>query len=131
VIPMKTRGSTSKAEGLFQRLADWTAQTMGHAWAFTIAFLIVLAWAVSGPVFHFSDTWQLIINTSTTVLTFLMVFLIQGSQNRDAAALHLKLDEVILMLEGPRDEVAGIEQLTEKEIKRRRDQERKDRGEAR
>lgn len=110
-------------EDWFQRLADWTAQTMGHAWAFALAFAIVLLWAVSGPIFGFSDTWQLIINTSTTVLTFLMVFLIQGSQNRDAAALHLKLDEIITHLKGPRNEMAGIESLSEKEIKDMRDEE--------
>jgi low affinity Fe/Cu permease len=77
----------------FQAFAAKTAAVMGTRWAFLAALLIILVWAVTGPYFHYSDTWQLVINTATTVVTFLMVFLIQNTQNRDARAIHLKLDE--------------------------------------
>src|SRR3954467_12454552 len=80
--------------GLFQKLAQRTARAAGSSWAFGIALSIVVVWGVTGPVFGFSDTWQLVINTGTTIVTFLMVFLIQNSQNRDTRAIHLKLDEL-------------------------------------
>ena len=79
----------------FRRFANTASRGLGTPFAFSIAALVVLAWAVTGPLFHFSDSWQLVINTGTTVVTFLMVFLIQATQNRDATALHLKLDELI------------------------------------
>ncbi len=84
-----------KPSGWFTRFANNAARATGHPSAFVISALIVLIWAVTGPVFQFSDTWQLVINTGTTIITFLMVFLIQNTQNRDSAAIHLKLDELI------------------------------------
>src|SRR5579859_7845560 len=84
--------STRKA---FQRFAESVARSSGRPLAFVLAVLVVLAWAVTGPMFHFGDTWQLVINTGTTIVTFLMVFLIQNTQNRDSAAVHIKLDELI------------------------------------
>src|ERR1700747_2689498 len=79
----------------FSRAAQWTSQQCGRAYTFVGAIVIIVAWAISGPAFHYSDTWQLIINTGTTIITFLMVFLIQNTQNRDATAIQLKLDELI------------------------------------
>lgn len=93
----------------FSRLASAAAAAMGHYLAFTIAFGIVIVWAISGPLFGFSDTWQLAINTGTTIVTFLMVFLIQHQQNSDTKALHLKLDELIHSIDDADDRVAGIE----------------------
>ncbi|WP_109124080.1 low affinity iron permease family protein [Dyella sp. C11] len=84
--------STRKA---FQRFAEYVARYSGRPVAFVLAVIVVLAWAVTGPMFHFGDTWQLVINTGTTIVTFLMVFLIQNTQNRDSAAVHIKLDELI------------------------------------
>lgn len=83
---------------LFTRFANWAAAIAGHRLAFVTALTLILAWAISGPIFGFSDTWQLVINTVTTIITFLMVFLIQNTQNRDAMAMHLKLDEIIKAL---------------------------------
>ena len=85
----------SELSDAFRRVALTVATAVGSHWAFGAAILVVLAWAVLGPVFHYSDTWQLIINTGTTIVTFLMVFLIQATQNRDSRALHLKLDELL------------------------------------
>jgi low affinity Fe/Cu permease len=85
----------------FPRFSRWTARTTGHPGAFGLAVAVILVWAITGPVFHFSDTWQLIINTGTTIVTFLMVFLIQSTQNRDGAAVQLKLDELIHAVRGP------------------------------
>jgi low affinity Fe/Cu permease len=101
---------------LFTRIATSSAQAMGQPLAFLIATAACVIWAVTGPLFHYSDTWQLVINTGTTVLTFLMVFLIQNSQNRDAAAMQAKLDEVIRALEDARAEFIGIEHLPDTEI---------------
>ena len=100
----------------FSRFANHTSQAAGRPAAFAVAFAIVLAWAMSGPLFHFSDTWQLVINTGTTIVTFLMVFLIQNSQNRDAAAMQAKLDEVIRALSDARNRFIGIEHKTDAEI---------------
>lgn len=91
---------------------------LGSAWAFSAAVLVILLWLVTGPVFHFSDTWQLIINTATTVVTFLMVFLIQNTQNRDAKAMHLKLDELIRALKGARNQLVDLENLSDEELKK-------------
>lgn len=91
---------------------------LGSAWAFTGAVLVILVWILTGPTFHFSDTWQLIINTATTVITFLMVFLIQNTQNRDAKAVHLKLDEMIRALKGARNQLVDLEDLSDEELKK-------------
>jgi low affinity Fe/Cu permease len=102
----------------FSRAAQWTAQQCGRAYTFVGAIVIIVAWAVSGPAFHYSDTWQLIINTGTTIITFLMVFLIQNTQNRDTTAIQLKLDELIRANENARDQMLRLEDLTENQIKR-------------
>ena len=99
-------------EGLAQRVASWA----GRPPAFALALGIVLVWGVTGPVFRWSDTWQLVINTGTTIVTFLMVFLIQNAQNRDASAIQAKLDEIIRALSNGRNEFIGIEHLTEREL---------------
>jgi low affinity Fe/Cu permease len=90
---------------------------LGSAWAFCGAVLVIVVWLVTGPTFHFSDTWQLIINTATTVITFLMVFLIQNTQNRDAKAMHLKLDELIRAVTGARNQLVDLENLSDDELK--------------
>jgi low affinity Fe/Cu permease len=100
----------------FTRVAARIASAVGQPLAFVIAAAVIVIWAASGPLFGFSDTWQLIVNTSTTIITFLMVFLIQNAQNRDAAAIQAKLDELIRALEGAREDFIGIEHLTEKEL---------------
>lgn len=94
------------------RIASWSGQPA----AFILAALIILAWIVTGPIFHYSDTWQLIINTGTTIVTFLMVFLIQNAQNRDGSAIQAKMDELIRALSTARNEFIGIEHLTEAEL---------------
>src|SRR5919198_1628920 len=104
----------------FARLATATARAMGHPTAFVIAVLIILGWAVTGPLFHFSDTWQLVINTATTIVTFLMVFLIQNTQNRDSEAVQLKLDELIRAVQGAHNALLDLEELSEEELDRLR-----------
>jgi low affinity Fe/Cu permease len=101
---------------LFTLAATRIAVVAGQPAAFTIASSLILLWIITGPVFGWSDTWQLVVNTATTIVTFLMVFLIQNSQNRDAAALQAKLDEVIRAMHGARNEFIGIEHLTDVEI---------------
>jgi len=91
---------------------------LGSAWAFTGAVFVIVVWLLTGPTFHFSDTWQLIINTATTIITFLMVFLIQNTQNRDAKAVHLKLDELIRALKGARNQLVDLEDLSDEELKK-------------
>ena len=100
----------------FANLASRGAYLMGHPAAFILAVLACVIWAVSGPVFRYSDTWQLVINTATTVLTFLAVFLIQNSQNRDGAAIQAKLDEILISVRQARTELVGIENLTDAEL---------------
>jgi low affinity Fe/Cu permease len=100
----------------FDRIAHWTARHAGRASTFALALAIILVWGVSGPLFHWSDTWQLIINTGTTIVTFLMVFLIQNTQNRDTEALQLKLDELIRVNEKARNRMLRLEELTEEEM---------------
>ena len=100
----------------FTRIATGVSAAVGQPWAFVIALVSIIVWAVSGPVFGFSDTWQLIVNTSTTIVTFLMVFVIQNSQNRDAAAIQAKLDELIRAVDSARNRFIGIEHMTEQEL---------------
>ena len=102
----------------FRVFAQRSSVMLGSAWAFSGAVLVILVWILTGPTFHFSDTWQLIINTATTVITFLMVFLIQNTQNRDAKAMHLKLDELIRALKGARDQLVDLEDLSDEELKK-------------
>jgi low affinity Fe/Cu permease len=103
------------AFGVFARK---TSTVLGSAWAFVCAILIIVLWAMTGPTFHYSDTWQLIINTGTTIVTFLMVFLIQNTQNRDAKAVHLKLDELIRALAPARNKLVDLEDLSDDEMKK-------------
>ncbi len=103
---------------VFRSFARQISNMLGTAWAFVFAVLIIVVWALTGPVFHFSDTWQLIINTGTTIVTFLMVFLIQNTQNRDAKAVHLKLDELIRAIEGARNRLVDLENLSDEELKK-------------
>src|SRR5213078_4433247 len=100
----------------FRCFAQHASVLLGSAWAFCGAVLVIVVWLVTGPTFHFSDTWQLIINTSTTIVTFLMVFLIQNTQNRDARAMHLKLDELIRALKGARNKLVNLEEMTDDEL---------------
>jgi len=102
----------------FRIFARRSSAVLGSAWAFAGAILIIVVWALTGPTFHFSDTWQLIINTGTTIVTFLMVFLIQNTQNRDAKAMHLKLDEIIRALGKARNELLDLEDLSDEEMKK-------------
>ena len=101
----------------FHIFARRCSAILGSAWAFACAILIIIIWACTGPTFHFSDTWQLIINTGTTIVTFLMVFLIQNTQNRDAKAFHLKLDEIIRALKEARNELVDLENLSDEDLK--------------
>ena len=100
----------------FRRFAQGTSQAVGHPWASITAFAIVVAWLATGPLFGFSDTWQLVINTGTTVVTFLMVFLIQRTQNKDALAMHLKLNELVAAKKGASNRLLNAEDLTEEEL---------------
>jgi low affinity Fe/Cu permease len=102
----------------FRRFSSVTSDVVGSSWAFILAVLIVVVWAATGPAFNYSDTWQLVINTGTTIITFLMVFLIQNTQNRDAKAIHLKLDELLRAVEGARTSMANLENLPDEELKR-------------
>ncbi|HRI49302.1 MAG TPA: low affinity iron permease family protein [Pseudomonadota bacterium] len=101
---------------LFRKYAARVAELVGTSWAFLVAVTAIAVWAASGPLFHFSDTWQLVINTSTTIITFLMVFLIQNTQNRDAKAIHLKLDELIRAMKGARNNMIDLEHLSDQEL---------------
>jgi low affinity Fe/Cu permease len=100
----------------FRLLARRSSMVLGSAWAFASAIVIIVIWGLTGPTFHYSDTWQLIINTGTTIVTFLMVFLIQNTQNRDAKAAHLKLDEIIRALKGARNELIDLEALADEDL---------------
>jgi low affinity Fe/Cu permease len=128
---MANRGSTKVAKeneqnrdffctvrDAFRCFAHRASVSLGSAWAFCGAVLVIVVWLVTGPAFHFSDTWQLIINTATTVVTFLMVFLIQNTQNRDAKAMHLKLDELIRAVKGARNQLVDLENLSDDDLKK-------------
>jgi len=116
-LPVSSRtGSATRSTHWFVRFAASTATWAGTSPAFVIAVLVVLVWALLGPVFHYSDTWQLVINTGTTIVTFLMVFLIQNTQNRDTKALQVKLSELILALEAANNKIAAIENASPEEL---------------
>ena len=100
----------------FHQVASKTAHGVGRPWAFIAASFVIVGWALSGPVFHFSDTWQLVVNTGTTIITFLMVFLIQNTQNRDGQAIQLKLDELIRATKHARNALIALEDLDDREI---------------
>jgi len=105
-----------KKKNLFERFANWATIATGSSVAFIIAISVIVIWGVTGPVFKYSDTWQLIINTGTTIVTFLMVFLIQKSQNKDSKAIHLKLNELLASHQGSSNRMVNLEDLSEKEL---------------
>jgi low affinity Fe/Cu permease len=116
---MSSRASPTKSakpSHLFTRFAKGTALTAGHPVTFLAAVLLIVGWGVTGPLFDFSNTWQLVINTGTTIITFLMVFLIQATQNRDSAAIHVKLDELIRAVRGARNGLIDLDDLTDEEL---------------
>ncbi|MCK9919097.1 low affinity iron permease family protein [Microbacteriaceae bacterium K1510] len=122
---MSSDASAQRNGGLslqFSKLAQATSIWTGHPVAFLMALAIVLVWIVSGPIFHYSDTWQLVINTGTTIVTFLMVFLIQNTQNRDMLAVQLKLSELVLAMKGAENKFAAIEDLSDEELARLHEQ---------
>ena len=106
----------SAISALLERLSYQATRVTGTSIAFVIAVAVILVWAITGPIFNYSDTWQLVINTGTTIVTFLMVFLIQRAQNKDALAIHLKLNEIVAALEGASNRLIDVEDLTEPEI---------------
>jgi low affinity Fe/Cu permease len=120
--PEESRDFFCRTRDAFRVFARHSSQVLGSAWAFIIALVIIVVWGITGPAFHFSDTWQLIINTGTTIVTFLMVFLIQNTQNRDAKAVHLKLDELIRAVRGARNKLVDLEDLSDEELKRLEEQ---------
>jgi low affinity Fe/Cu permease len=103
---------------LFDRFAKWTSRTVGHPATFAAAVLIIVVWAITGPIFGFSNTWQLAINTGTTIVAFLMVYLIQNTQNRDGAAVQLKLDELIRTIDGAHNGFLDLEELSDEDLAR-------------
>jgi low affinity Fe/Cu permease len=120
--PADERDFFCRMRDAFHVFARQSSLVLGSAWVFIAAILIIVVWGLTGPTFHFSDTWQLIINTGTTIVTFLMVFLIQNTQNRDAKAVHLKLDELIRALKGARNNLVDLEKLSDEELKKLEEQ---------
>lgn len=114
--PRESASSDAGDLSFFERMAGTVTRMTGSPWAFLIALLIVVVWGVTGPIFHFSDTWQLVINTGTTIVTFLMVFVIQQSQNKDTVAIHLKLNELIASSRFSSNRLIDIESLSEREL---------------
>ena len=119
---MASSNLNHSAASVFHRFGRWAARMVGHPAAFALAAAGILLWGLSGPLFGFSDTWQLMVNTTTTIVTFLMVFLIQASQNRDSDAIHLKLDEIIRATQGAHNAVLNLEDGEEDELKAMREQ---------
>jgi low affinity Fe/Cu permease len=113
---MATKKSNRIAQVL-ENFSYWATKATGTSMAFMVALAVIIVWAVTGPIFHYSDTWQLVINTGTTVVTFLMVFLIQRTQNKDALAIHIKLNEIVAALEGASNRLIDVEDLSEDDIK--------------
>ncbi len=107
-----------KKKNFFEQFANWATNATGSSAAFIIAIVVIIVWAVTGPLFKYSDTWQLVINTGTTIITFLMVFLIQKTQNKDSKAIHLKLNEILASHQGASNRMVDIEDLTEVELDR-------------
>ena len=125
-MPEPSLPNLGSSPSLFTRLSQIVSRWAGKPATFAAACAIIVLWAASGPIFGFNDTWQLVINTSTTIVTFLMVFIIQNSQNRDTAALHIKLDELLSKVEGAREELMDLEELDEHKLEEiRRDYERR------
>ena len=111
--PLRPRSRLGRAlEHWSRHVTAWT----GSSWAFALAVMVIVGWLVTGPLFHFSDTWQLVINTGTTVVTFLMVFLIQRSQNKESRAIQLKLNEIVAAIDGASNRLIGVEDLSESEL---------------
>src|ERR1700754_2211510 len=106
----------NKKKNLFEQFANWATNATGSSAAFILAMVVIIVWAVTGPIFKYSDTWQLVINTGTTIVTFLMVFLIQKTQNKDSKAIHLKLNEILASHQGASNRMVDIEDLTESEL---------------
>src|SRR6267154_3968033 len=119
--PSNSSKITNRFHHWFKNFAKWTARMAGHPTAFVVAVAVIIIWALTGPFFGFSDTWQLIINTGTTIVTFLMVFLIQNTQNRDTKAVHLKLDELIRAVGRARNTMVDLEKLSDAELDRLHD----------
>jgi low affinity Fe/Cu permease len=106
-----------RKRGGFERFASVATRVTGSVWAFIVALGVIVVWGVTGPMFHFSDTWQLVINTGTTIVTFLMVFLIQQTQNKDGLAMQLKLNELVAAVEGASNRLISVEDLTEEDVR--------------
>ena len=117
-----TSGASLPKSGWFSKFSAIAAKLTGRPATFLLAVVAIAVWAITGPIFHYSDTWQLVINTGTTIITFLMVFLIQNTQNRDTLALHVKLDEIILALDKARNDRVGIEEQDEKTLEQVRNE---------
>jgi low affinity Fe/Cu permease len=112
----ESRNFLGVVSDIFRIFARKSSKMLGSAWSFAVAAIIIVVWGVTGPAFHFSDTWQLVINTGTTIVTFLMVFLIQNTQNRDSKAMQLKLDEVVRAVQGARNELVNLQELPDEDL---------------